>query len=40
VVKSVYDNDANIQITPMNILRTFTMFMKKKHDTIQIESTV
>ena len=38
MVNSVYDNDGNIQTTPMNILRTFTMFMKKKYDTIQVDS--
>jgi len=34
---SVYD-DGNIQTTPMNILHTFTMFMKKKYNTIQVDS--
>jgi len=38
MVNSVYDNDGNILTTPMNILRTFTMFMKKKYDTIQVNS--
>jgi hypothetical protein len=38
MVNSVYDNDGNIQITPMNVLRTFRMFMKKKYDTIQVDS--
>ena len=36
-VNSVYD-DGNIQTTPMNVLRTFTMFMRKKYDTIQVDS--
>ena len=35
MVNSVYGNDGNIKTTPMNILRTFTMFMKKKYDTIR-----
>jgi hypothetical protein len=30
MANSVYDNDGNIQTTPMNILRTFTLFMKKE----------
>ena len=34
----VYVNDGNIQTTPMNLLRTFIMFMKKKYDTIQVDS--
>ena len=38
MVNSVYDNDGNIQTTPMNILRTFRMFMKKKYDTIQLDA--
>ena len=38
MVNSVYDNYGNIQTTPMNILRTFTMFMKNKYDTIQVDS--
>jgi hypothetical protein len=38
MVNSVYDNDGNIQTTPMNILRTFTIFMKRKYDTIQVDS--
>jgi hypothetical protein len=38
MVNSVYDNDGDIQTTPMNILRTFTIFMKKKYDTIQVDS--
>ena len=37
MVNSVYDNDGNIQTTPMNILRTFIMFMRKKYDTIQVD---
>jgi len=37
MVNNIYD-DGNIQTTPMNILRTFTMFMKKKYDTIQVDS--
>ena len=36
-VNSVYGNDGNSQTTPMNILRTFTIFMKKKYDTIQVD---
>ena len=36
-VNSVYDSDGNIQTTPMNILRTFTIFMKKKYDTLQVD---
>jgi hypothetical protein len=35
---NVYGKDGNIQNTPMNILRTFTMSMKKKYDTIQVDS--
>jgi len=38
MVNNVYDNDVNIQTTLMNILRTFTMFIKKKYDTIQVDS--
>jgi len=38
MVNSVYDKDGNTQTTPMNVLRTFTMFMKKKYDTIQVDS--
>jgi len=38
MVNSVYDKAGNIQTTPMNFLRTFTMFMKKKYDTIQVDS--
>ena len=38
MVNSVYDNDGNIQTTPMNILCTFTMFMKKKYDTLHVDS--
>ena len=34
---SIYDNDGNIHTTPMNILRTFTVFMKKKYDMIQVD---
>jgi len=34
----MYDNEGNIQTTPMNILRTFKMFMKKKYDTVQVDS--
>ena len=37
MVNSVFNN-GNIQNTPMNILRTFTVFMKKKYDTIQVDS--
>ena len=37
MVNSIYNNDGNIQITPMNILRTCTMFIKK-YDTIQVDS--
>jgi hypothetical protein len=37
MVNNIYD-DGNIQTTPMNILRTFTMFMTKKYDTIQVDS--
>jgi len=37
MVNSVYDNDGNIQTTPMNSLRTFAMFMKKKYDTMQVD---
>ena len=36
MINSVYDNDGNIQTTPMNILRTFTIFMRKKYETIQV----
>jgi len=38
MVNSIYDDDVNIQTTPMNILHTFTMFMKKKYDTIHVDS--
>ena len=38
MVNSVYDKDGNIQTAPMNILRTFIIFMKKKYDTIQVDS--
>jgi len=38
MVNSVYGNDGNIQTTPMNILRTFTNFMKKKYDTLHVDS--
>jgi hypothetical protein len=38
MVNSIYDDDGNIQTTPMNILGTFTMVMKKKYDTIQVDS--
>jgi hypothetical protein len=37
MVNGFYDNDGNIQTMPMNILRTFTIFMKKKYDTIQVD---
>jgi len=35
MVNTVFGKDGNSQNTPMNILRTFTMFMKKKYDTIR-----
>ena len=38
MINSVYDNDGNLQTTPINILRTFTMFMKKKYDTLLVDS--
>ena len=37
-INRVYDKDGNIQTTPINILCTFTIFMKKKYDTIQVDS--
>lgn len=39
-VDGIYDSEGNFQTSPSNILRTFTEFMKKKYDAIQVPTTV
>jgi hypothetical protein len=37
VIHSIYDSNGNPQTSPIQIIRTFTVFLRRKYDTIKVD---